>query len=161
MLGGMLLLVAACGYRFSGEGALPGGALRLSLGILENRSSETGVEGIFLNAVGAELTRHGKTFSYGDGADASLSGTILSISARPITRQSVHVTIEREVTVVLSLKLSKKTGEVLWEETRLTDREAYAVVDNHAATEQNKRAALEKIAERLAERVYYGLTDKF
>ena len=156
------LLVSACGYRFSGGGDLPGGADRISLGLIKNRSIETGLEGVVANGIASELSIHGKRFAYGDAtAPLSLSGEILSVSVGFSTRKTTHVVMGRQVTVTLAMRLTDRTGKLLWEDRNMSDTETYDVVDDQTATDRNKEEALGKVVRRLAERVYYRLTDNF
>ena len=156
------IALSACGYRFSGGGNLPGGVERVSVGIFENRSAETGVEGIISNDIIYEFTRNGKAFSYKREANSAvLSGSVLSVTTRSISRQSVHNTQEQQVTVTISLKMTDPEGVVLWQEPRLSENEEYGVAEDKGTTEQNKRAAIVKLSRRLAEKVYYQMTDNF
>ncbi len=156
------LAISGCGYKVSGGGMLPGGITRVAVTIFENRSGETNVEGIFSSDIIYELTRNGKTVvSSLAAAEAGLSGTIVSVTTRSIARQSIHDAVERRVTATVSLKLSDATGRVIWQADRITENEAYAVVEDKGASEQNKRQALSKLSRRLAERAYHRMTDAF
>lgn len=156
------LTLATCGYRFSGGGDLPGGVKRVSVGIFENKSAETGVEGIISNDILYEFTRNGKAFTYRSEADSAvLSGNVLSVTTRSISRQSVHNTQEQRVTVILSLRMTNPEGVVLWQAPRISEKEEFEVAEDKGTTEQNKRAAIAKLSRRLAEKVYYQMTENF
>ena len=158
----LLLTLSACGYRFSGGGALPGGVQRVALGIFDNSSGETGVEGILSNDIVYEFTRNGKDFiRRSETADAILSGSILSVSTRSISRESIHNVQERRVSVAVSLKLTDLDGAIVWQAPALSENEEYEVDDDKGVTEQNKREAIQKLSRRLAEKAYYQMTDNF
>ena len=158
----LLLTLTACGYRFSGGGVLPGGVERVSVGIFENKSAETGVEGIIGNDIIYEFTRNGKAFTYQhEAGDAVLSGTVLSVTTRSISRQSVHNAQEQRVTVTISLKMADSKGVIIWQAPHISENEEYVVAEDKGTTEQNKRAAIVKLSRRLAERVYDQMTDNF
>ncbi len=162
VIGVILLAFSACGYRFSGGGDLPGGVEQVSVGIFGNRSAETGVEGIISNDIIYEFTRNGKKFTYQrEAASAVLSGSVLSVTTRSISRQSLHNIKEREVTVTVSLKMTDPEGAVLWQAPRISENEEYEVADNRGTTERNKRAAIVKLSRRLAEKIYHQMTDNF
>jgi outer membrane lipopolysaccharide assembly protein LptE/RlpB len=162
IIGILLLTLSACGYRFSGGGDLPGGVTRVSLGIFENRSAETGVEGIVGNAIINEFTRNGKPFTHDHGAgSAVLSGRVLSVDAQSISRQSIHKTQEQRVTVAISLRMTDPKGAVVWQISRISENEEYEVAEEKGLTERNKRAAISKLSRRLAEKVYSQMTDSF
>ena len=159
---GFLLFLFSCGYRFSGGGELPHGVQTVAVDIFENRTSETGVEGIISNDIIFEFTRNGRSFTTDKArADAFLFGRIESIRTRSISRKSVHMAQERRVTMIISLNLSDKKGNLLWQSGSLSENEEYEVMPDKAATELNKRTAISALSKRLAEKVYYQMTDEF
>ena len=162
IVGMAFLTLAACGYRFSGGGDLPGGVNRVSVGIFENNSAETGVEGVISNDILSEFTRNGKAFTYrSEAGNAVLSGGVLSVTTLSISRQSVHKAQEQRVTVTISLRMTDPKGAVIWQASRISEHEEYEVAEDKGTTEHNKRAAIAKLSRRLAEKVYYQMTDNF
>ena len=158
----LLLTLSACGYRFSGGGSLPGGVKRVTVGVFSNSSGETGVEGIISNDIVYEFTRNGKDFTpRKESADAVLSGSVLSVTTWPISRRSTHNVQERRISVTISLKMTDSKGGILWQAPTLSENEEYEVTDEKGTTEQNKRKAIQKLSRRLAERVFYQMTDNF
>jgi outer membrane lipopolysaccharide assembly protein LptE/RlpB len=152
----------SCGYRFAGGGALPHGVQTVAVDIFENRTSETGIEGIISNDIIFEFTRNGRSFTTSKKrADAFLSGKIESIRTRSISRKSVHRAQERRVTMIIALKLSDIKGNLLWQSGSVSENEEYEVLEDKAATELNKRTAISALSKRLAEKVYYRMTDEF
>ncbi|MBW2367097.1 MAG: hypothetical protein JRH15_04355 [Deltaproteobacteria bacterium] len=158
----LIVVVLGCGYRFAGSGELPAGVQSVSLAGLDNRTAETGLESIVNNDIIYELTRNGKIFT-GESAraDAYLSGVIRSIRTRSISRRSTLTAQERRVTMTVSLQLADPVGKLLWQSDNMIENEEYVVLPDKAATEQNKKAAIKLLSKRLAERIYYRLTDNF
>lgn len=160
-----LVLVTACGYHFAGSGSFPGGVTRIFIPMLNNRTSEIGVESRFTNNLIYEFTRNHKEAVAKDraSADAILRGTIVSISVDNISRSSVSNAIERRVTAVLSLRLvSTADGKTLWASGNLSERQAYTVTSgSKTATDQNKTEAIAEVSRKLAESAYSLLTDNF
>lgn len=159
------LALSACGYRFPGGGVLPGGVERVAVGIFDNLSGETGVEGTISNDIVDIINDFGRkgesSGDEGEAADATLSGTVLSVSTDPISRESVHNVAERRVTVEISLKLVDTEGTVIWQVSKLTENEEYEVDADKAITEIYKQEAISKLSKRLAEKAYYKMTDDF
>ncbi len=156
-----LAFLSACGYRFAGGGTLPSGIKSVCVTILENRTSEIGVENTFTNDLIYEFTRNGKIASI-DKADALLSGVIRSMSIETISHSGAHTSIERRVTITLDLKLTDKDGRIIWSAKGVSGNEAYDVVsDNKLSTEQNRSKAISTLSTRLAEKVYNSLTEDF
>jgi hypothetical protein len=54
------MFLSSCGYRFVGSGSFPAGIKSVSIPILENRTSETGMENIITNDLIYEVTRDKK-----------------------------------------------------------------------------------------------------
>lgn len=163
MRGGLLtilVLLFGCGYQFSGAGSLRGGVQHLFIPVLDNRTTETGLETIFTSNLRSEFIRYNR-FAAQDAADAVLSGTIRSLRVRTVSRKTEHSSLERRVTVSVDFKLADREGKVSWSVTGLQESETYRVESNSQATEANKRAAISLIAKRLAETIYYRLTENF
>ncbi len=163
ILSGIFAMITACGYQFAGRGDLPGGIETLSVRILENRTSETGVEITFTNSLINELNRR-RRGSVVEGASAQgvLQGTIQSIVWDTVARTGVKTAAERRVYATIALNLTDLEGNELWKRASIRAEQAYAVVDgDKSATENNRRRAITTLSEKMAEEVYRRLTDKF
>ena len=96
-----------------------------------------------------------------DTADAVLSGMIVSLKENTISHTASYDSDERRVIITLNLALKGTDGKVIWSRRRLSDREAFKVASDKLATERNKKAAIEVISERLAERVHNEIFQDF
>ena len=158
----LLMFSSACGYRFAGSGSFPAGIKSVRISILENRTSETGMENIITNDLIYEVTRDKKVaLTSMDKADALLSGVIKSMSIETISRTGTHSSLERRVTVTVDLKLTGPDGRVIWSARGVSANEAYDVMSDKLATEQNRRDAISVLSKRLAEKVYNRITADF
>ena len=157
-----LIFFSACGYRFTGGGNFPAGIKSIYVVTLENRTSETGAENTFTNDLIYEITRAKKVaLTSQDKADALLSGIIKSMNIKTISRKGTHSSLERRVTIVADVKLTDPDGRVIWSANNVSANEAYDVVPDKLATEQNRRNAISALSKRLAERLYARITDNF
>lgn len=155
--------MTACGYQFAGRGDLPGGIQTLAVQMLENRSSETGIETIVTSSLVNELNRRrqGSVVNAAE-ADAVLNGTIESITWGTVSRSGINTASERRVYATLSLTLTDMTGNVLWKRSGLKAAQAYVVAaGNKTETEASRRQAISALSEQMAEYVYRRLTDNF
>ncbi|MFO7932003.1 MAG: LPS assembly lipoprotein LptE [Thermodesulfobacteriota bacterium] len=153
---------AACGYRFSGGGELPGGFESLSIETFKNRTGEIGIESIITNDITYEFTRTAKAdISDRDEAEAVLTGEIRSARSSTISHVTAHTTGERRITVTVDVKLLDSSGEVLWSSRGISASEEYDASGDKLASEQNKKSAIAKLSGKLAERIYYRMTDDF
>lgn len=155
--------LAGCGYHLAGRGDLPGGIQTVAVEMLHNRSSETGIETTFTNALVNELNRRRRgTVVDSQKADAVLAGAIESLTWDTVARRGTHTASERRVYASLSLTLTDGAGNVIWKRAGLKAEQAYAVVDgNKSFTESNRRKAINILSEQMAEYVYRRLTDNF
>ena len=158
------LLLLACGYRFSGSGAFPEGVDYIFIEVIENRTSKIGVERIVTNQLISEFSRQRESslVSNVNEADAILNGSINSIRTQTISRVGTEVANEREVVMMVDLRLIKKNGgAVIWAAKGLSDREAYDVDSVKIETDRNEELALGRLSKRLSERIFNRLTDNF
>ena len=156
------MFFSSCGYRFVGSGAFPAGIKSVCIPILENRTSETGVENILTNDLIYEVTRDKKVaLTSRDKADALLSGVIKSMRIDTISRKGTHSSLERRVRVTVDLKLTGPDGTVIWFAKDVSANEAYDVMPDKLATEQNRRDAISVLSKRLVERLYGRITGDF
>lgn len=157
------LLLPGCGYQMAGSGSLPGGVRTLTVHTLENRTGETTLAAKVTNALIAELNRRGKKVLAADQQpDATLDGTLISLSKRTISRSNENISTERRVTIRMALTLTHADGRVLWQKQDITEDQAYAVNDaDTSATEAELGSALDQLTRRLAESVVRQLTETF
>jgi outer membrane lipopolysaccharide assembly protein LptE/RlpB len=158
-----LAAFAACGYQFKGMGlSAPQGVQSIAIPVLENRTSESGIETVFTSDLAYEFTRS-KVLSVVDKnrADAVLNGTIRSAGEETISHTARYHSAERRVTITLNLTLMCRDGRVLWSDTSLSDREAFEVSGDKLTTEKNRRTAIKIISERLAEKIHNRILQDF
>jgi outer membrane lipopolysaccharide assembly protein LptE/RlpB len=156
------LVLAGCGYRFSG-GSYPGGSQTIYVELFENRTNVIRIESALTNDIINEITRlrRNSLLTRLRDAEAVLSGTITSITVSTVSRITTITANERRVTLTTVVSLTGKDGSELWRRT-LADNEVYAVdPDDRQRTDLNQRAALERISNKLAQRIYNGLTEDF
>ena len=157
------LLLCCCGYHFPKEGEFPEGVDLIFVKILDNRTSESGVENIVTqNIINEFVLREKKSLTSNlNNADAILSGNVSNISIRTIAAKGRDSARERRVTITINLKLDNREGRKIWAAKELSDNQAYLVGEDKNATEKNKRDAIRIASKRIAERALNRLTDAF
>lgn len=159
----VLLAASGCGYSFKAVGlTAPEGVRTIAVTVLENRTSESGIETIFASDLAYEFSRS-KVLRVvdKDTADAVLSGCIVFLNVDAISHTASYQSDERRVTLALDLVLKRTDGEVIWSVRALQDRECFKVSSDKLDTEANERAAIETIFERMAEIVHYRILHGF
>lgn len=155
------LILAACGYHFSGGGRLPGGINTISIQVFENRTLETGLERYVSNDLVNEFTRfEGVKVTAPESAGAVLTGVIRSASSRTVSHKTPYNPTVRRIRVVMDVALSAG-GKKVWNVRGISEEEDYDVSADKLQTEENKKSALKILSNRIAERIYYELTADF
>jgi len=160
----VLVALAGCGYHFEGMGLTPPAGVRtIAINVLENRTSESGVEILFTSDLAYEFTRSKVLRVTGkDTADAVLSGRVSSLREDTISHTASYESDERRVTITLDLALERSDGNLIWSDRALSDKEAFKVdPSDKLATEKNRRAAIETMSERLAEKIHNRILQGF
>jgi outer membrane lipopolysaccharide assembly protein LptE/RlpB len=156
----LVVMMWSCGYRFTGGGDFPFQIKSVSVPVFENRTAETGIENVVSNDFIYEMTRSGKVnVVEREIADAILWGAITSLSTQTISRSGTQMPLERRVRMVIDLKLTDRQGKVLWASRGFSDEENYQVSPDKFSTEKRKRVAINTLSKRMAEMIYYQLTD--
>jgi outer membrane lipopolysaccharide assembly protein LptE/RlpB len=158
----LCISLSACGYRFAGSGSLPAGIKSVCIPVLNNRTSEAGIENTITNDLIYEFNRHDiSVLSSKDKADSVLSGTVWSVIIHTIAYRDPTKSSERRVTVTVNLKLRSHSGKVVWSRMGLSDNEAYDVMSDKLETEKNKKEAILVLSKRLTETIYMSMTADF
>ncbi len=156
------LLLPACGYRFSGGGSIPGDAETISVLMLQNRTSEIGIQATLTDDIIYEVTRRDSSrIAKPDSADAVLAGIVQTVQDTDIAHTGTSTASQRRVTLTVDMMLEHPDGTVLWRRKGLSDYEAYDVAVDKTRTELNRQTAIERLSKRMAELIYRSMTDDF
>jgi len=156
---------AGCGYRFSpgGENVDPGIHL-VYIDNFDNKTTQPYVEIYFRNAFADQFRRTSRfqlAESKGTG-DASLRGSVNLITMSSLSYTKSDFATEDRVTITASVIFQDRNKEIIWRNDRLSGYQDY-VIDpgNAAATEQNRRAAIQKLSADMAERAFRSIMSGF
>ncbi len=152
-----------CGYRFAGSGRFPSGIQSVSVNVFKNKTSQTGAETVFTNSFAYEFSRRGDVaLAPADKAAATLIGTVASIRTTTASHQAAYVSAERRLYVMLKVRLVEtSSGSIVWGDDNIRDDVVFVVADDKFQTEENKKAALSQLSEKMAESVYNRLISNF
>jgi hypothetical protein len=177
--GGLLLLLSfllvGCGYHLRADGEPVGIQLEsLAIPLFSSTSSEIGFEADFTKVIRQEFISHGRVpLVPEEEAQAVLSGKIQDIRADPLTYRSQDVTVggytstyevtrSRRLRVRLDVQLvDRRQGKVIWREAAMEEQASYTVSGDPLEMRYSERQALEKIAGRLAKRIYSRTMERF
>jgi hypothetical protein len=153
----------SCGYHFQQQARLPGDAKSLYVDIFENRTNQAGLETTVTNAVVFEFIKRGETDMVKEPSQADLimKGVIRSVEIRTVATRNKDAAGERQVNIVLDVRLVQQNGNVVWTANGLRDGDAYVVGADKFLNEDRQRAVLAVVSTRIAERIYNRFTDNF
>jgi hypothetical protein len=154
----LLFLQWGCGYelvRDKGIGAGGGTDISsISVPVFKNRTFEPQMPVFFTEAFSRELAAGGLVQMNNSAAEATLQGTIDSLFTTLSSLSGTGLAVEKVVTTTVSLRLFKDGNTArTWS---FTDSEAYVVNDINLE-DFNRRAALQRIAARMARRFHSQL----
>jgi len=169
------LLLAGCGYHIRADGEPVGIQLEsLAIPMFSSTSSEIGFEADFTKVIRQEFISHGRVPLVPEAkAQAVLIGKIQDIRADPLTYRSqdftvggytstYEVTKSRKLRVRLEVQLvDRRQGKVIWRETAMEEQASYSISADPLEMRYSERQALEKIAGRLAKRIYLRTMERF
>lgn len=160
-----LVLLAGCGYRLSPGGENIDPAIRLVyIDTIENRTSEPYLDVYFRNAFSDQFRRTSR-FRLADvrtAADADLRGSVTGLTLSPLSYTRADFATEERATLVLSLVFQDRNKEIIWRNDALSGYQDYRIDPANATlTEQNRRAALQKLANDMAEKAFRAIMSGF
>ena len=158
-----LLLIAGCGYQLVGkETHVPSGMVSLAIPTFINKTLEPGIEIPFTEAFLGEFIfdRRLKILDRTE-ADSTLEGVIKSFGIYSASYDRSGQVLEYQTNVVIDLVLKKKTGEIAWKETNLSETQWYRASSIGVLNETSKAVAVRNIARFVAERVRNRLFHNF
>jgi hypothetical protein len=146
-----LVAVSGCGYSIvQGTGIMGGQVVHLDVPVFKNKSFEPLVPEFFTEAFTRELILSGMFEVNKGNTDSVLVGTITNVRTVPTTLNKDGIATEKTVFVDLALVLNKKAGTFI-KNWGLGDSETYRAEPINVE-DFNKRAALTRVAARLARR---------
>jgi hypothetical protein len=169
------LFLAGCGYQLRADGEPVGIQLEsLAIPLFSSTSSEIGFEADFTKVIRQEFISHGRVpLVPEEKAQVVLIGKIHDIRADPLnyrsqdytvggTTSTYEVTRSRKLRVKLDVQLvDKRAGKIIWREPAMEEQATYSVSGDPLEMRYSERQALEKIANRLAKRIYLRTMERF
>jgi outer membrane lipopolysaccharide assembly protein LptE/RlpB len=155
-------LFASCGYQFEGGGYINSDVTHVAVEMMDNKSSETGADIKFTNALIKEIMEKTDTkITDTSKAIAILKGKINSITFATLSRSTSESVMERRVTANVDIQLFNKDGKIIWAVKNFSSNEDYKVSDDSITDESNKAEAVNKISIRMAEKIVSKMMNNF
>jgi outer membrane lipopolysaccharide assembly protein LptE/RlpB len=148
-------LLLGCGYQLVGkETHVPPGLTSVAIPTFANQTFEPGIEVPFTQGFLREFIREKRVKVLDRGeADSTLEGVIKHFNIASVSYDRSGFVLEYQTTVIIDLTLKKRTGEVIWKESDLSETRWYRASSNVLLNEASKAIAIQQIGTFVAERV--------
>jgi outer membrane lipopolysaccharide assembly protein LptE/RlpB len=162
----LLLLATGCGYHTVGHsGQLPDSVKTIAVPQFKNETLTYRIEQMLTASVVREFTtrtRYHIVNSTGDDADATLSGTVVSTVATPLTYDTATGRAA-SVLVVVSMRvtLTDRNGKVLYQNPSYVFREQYEVSQDLASFFEEDSPAFRRLSEDFARTLVSNILEGF
>ena len=161
-----LLALSGCGYHTLGAAThLPPDVKTLAVPVFATRTEAYHTETVMTNAVIREFaarTRFRVTPDESENADATLHGTILKESVAPLTyNSSTQQSSSFLITMVVSVTLNGRDGEILYENKNYVFRQQYQSTTDLPTYLQENPAALERLSREFARQLVADVLEGF
>ena len=162
----LLLAIAGCGYHTVGHSVqLPANVKTIAIPTFKNETNTYRIEQMLTNSVVREFTT--RTHYHilndpGEGADATLRGTVLSTSASPLTYNSATGQAA-SVLIVVSMKvsLSDRQGTVIYQNPAYLFREQYEVSQDLASFFEEDSPAFRRLSQDFARTLVSNILEDY
>ena len=165
------LCASGCGYALAGRGAfLPDDIVTVGVPLLENTTTFFDVEQVLTEKIRTEFIGRGRyqVVATDVGADAVLSGTIISISFQPVGFSDQQLASRYLATVRMRVDFTDaRTSEILWSNATMTFSDEYelstegAVAIEGGAFLDQERNAFDRISDDVARAVVTAILEAF
>jgi len=167
--------LGSCGYHFRPTGEPMGIVIEsLAIPLMTSTSSERGFEAEFTKIVREEFISHGRVpLVSEESAQFILIGHVYDIRTAPLSYSYSETTVQDQTTIYeetrrrrLRLRVDvslveRAGGKVVWRETAMETKAGYDVGTDPLVNRYNEQLALERIARRLAKRIYMQTMERF
>lgn len=159
-----ILLLAGCGYHLPGRSNnLPPEVQTLYIELFGNRTVEPFLENRITDRVTDRFARTDALHLVENRAraDAALSGVVTSYTTAPISYDRSDVITEYRSIMTVAVTLRQMSDDrVLWKGDVEWSEEYPASLDK-SAQEDNEAAAIDVLADRLAQELYFRIMENF
>jgi hypothetical protein len=155
-------MLLGCGYRMAGkETHVPPGLDSIAIPTFINQTYEPGIEITLTQSFLREFIQDRRVKIVDRGvADSYLEGVVKSFSIASVSYNRSGFVDQYLAITVVDLTMKKRTGEILWKESNLSEKQWYQASSIVLINEANKNIAIQQIgrvlAERIRNRVFYN-----
>lgn len=162
----LIILATACGYHTAGHAVqLPQNVTTIAVPAFKNETLTYRIEQMLTASVVREFTtrtRYRIINDAGDEADATLHGTVLSTAASPLTYDTATGRAASVMVVVsMRVKLTDRTGKVLYQNPAYLFREQYEVSQDLSSFFEEDSPAFRRLSQDFARTLVANILEGF
>lgn len=160
----VLVLVTACGYRFTGspiENPYPPELKTITIESAVNNTTVTGIEVELTNELRQEFALGTRLKAVRSGGDVILKTNIAVYEDTPSTYRADGKELTRIGTIRVACTLERADSKKLLWRKDLAESYPYNVTDSIGATLANRRQAISRMIKDLIPRIHRSLYDNF
>ena len=163
---GSFLVILGCGYHTAGHtSAIPQDVRTIAIPAFVNQTHTYRIEQMLTAAVVREMitrTHYHVVQDSGDGADATLRGSVLSAYTTPLTYDSTTGRAASVLVVIsVSVSLADKTGKVLYRNPAYLFREQYEISRDPNSFFEEDTPALTRLSRDFAQTLVSNVLEGF
>jgi len=158
-----VLFLQACGYELAiKKRILSSNINKICVQLFSNNTNLSGFEVILTNDLINELLKRGiNCLNNCDNADAAIFGKILSSQINAVSKTSLGQSLEKQILINVDLNVKDKNDNILLNNAFIQDSESFQTSDDFEISEQNKDNAVNKLSQKLAEKIFSQLVQPF
>lgn len=162
----LLGLLTACGYHTAGHaGQLPQGITTIAVPPFKNETLTYRIDQMLTASVVREFTSRTRYHIVGnatDDADATLSGTVLSTTASPLTYDTSSGRAASVLVVVsMRVSLTDRSGKVLYQNPAYLFRDQYEVSQDLSSFFEEDSPAFRRLSQDFARTLVSNILEGF
>jgi len=158
-------IVIACGYGFAPQGEYIDKRIqKIYVGQFDNKTAFAEVENYVRSAFIDQfiLTQRFKIVESAELADATIKGSVLTLTTAPLSYRSTTVVAEERATMTLALTFrDKETGKDIWKSQGISGTVDYTIDSNINLLPATRRTAFIKLANDTAEKIFNQMMSGF
>ena len=159
-----ILFVCACGYRVHpGGDNIDKGIQTVFVDSFTNKTSEAYVENIIRSALIDQFIK-GRRLRLVDSretADALCIGSVDALTRTPLAYSKDNLTAEERITMTVEIILEERvSGKIIWKNKGFSATQDYQFIDI-TTKDRNRKFALTKLSNDLAEKAYHFMMSDF
>jgi outer membrane lipopolysaccharide assembly protein LptE/RlpB len=160
----LAVLMSGCGYNFRGKtNNLPSDVRTIAIPVFQNHTGEVRIESTFTDQTIFQFTRSQLVRVVGEkSADAVLRGAITRADVEDVSFTAQETSQQRRITITVKASLTRtRDGKLLWQRHELKQQRTFAVGSSPQATDMNKAAAVNELAQSLAQTLHDSVFENF